>query len=219
MTSRVGALDLWEPTTAHRRAVALVAESHGLLPGALVSRKRTQRLIVARFAALWVLRAVWPHLSSVQLGKVMGNRDHSTVLYALRRVAAMRAADKAFRRKLNRLASRVALARSVREDVPLAGPMVTVKAARRRPLTPEQRALAALQAELDSVLPPVSDTGGTATVPHILDERYHRMAPGEVEARREARHAELASREAAWLERERPGLNGRKALPLSAQVC
>lgn len=53
-------LELWEPTAAQRQAVVLVAERFGLLAGALVSRRREARLIRPRFAALWVLRAVWP---------------------------------------------------------------------------------------------------------------------------------------------------------------
>lgn len=78
----------------------------------LTGARRWADLVTARWTAIY-LAARTTGLSLLTLGR-MFNRDHSTLLYALRRVEARRRRDRAFARELGEvaaLASEIALAR------------------------------------------------------------------------------------------------------------
>ncbi|KLE32442.1 hypothetical protein AAW00_13495 [Aurantiacibacter luteus] len=74
-----------------------------------LARGRDREVVRARQAAAWVLQARWEHLSLSMLGKVMGNRDNSTMLFSLRQARAFRERDEWFLRLTDAL---LAFARS-----------------------------------------------------------------------------------------------------------
>jgi chromosomal replication initiation ATPase DnaA len=62
--------------------ISLVGASFGIEPSVLCGNRRTQEISDARHMAAALLRN--EGLSSIEIGKKLGNRDHSTILYGLR---------------------------------------------------------------------------------------------------------------------------------------
>lgn len=83
---------------AHSKTVIrLAALQSGLPAKALTDPQRTFAITRPRHRAMWVLRQVRPDLSTTQIGRIFGGRDHTTVLNALARHAERMAADPAER--------------------------------------------------------------------------------------------------------------------------
>ena len=61
----------------------------------LVSKKRTKDLTVPRQVAMYLIRDMLD-LPLVEIGKLFGGRDHSTVIHAINKVEDDIAADAAF---------------------------------------------------------------------------------------------------------------------------
>ena len=70
------------------RIVALVAEHFGVKGDALVGQRRTRAVALPRQTAMYLLRQL-TELSLVDIGRMFGGRDHSTVIYACEKVGAM----------------------------------------------------------------------------------------------------------------------------------
>jgi chromosomal replication initiator protein len=82
--------------------MGLVAERLHVTVDQLKSKKRTQDLALARQVAMFIAREkVGASLNMI--GKSFGNRDHTTVLHACQKVAALSAQDPLFRGKLKDL--------------------------------------------------------------------------------------------------------------------
>jgi chromosomal replication initiator protein len=82
-----------------REIIAEVAESHGLTPAHFESPIRTKRVAHARQEAMWACRQVKgrdgkPRYSYPFIGRLLGGRDHTTVLYGERQHAARLAAER-----------------------------------------------------------------------------------------------------------------------------
>ena len=73
-------------TAAQRKAAVLdVARCYGLSVAELKSESRIQEIAWARQVAMYVLRKRL-ELPFEAIGKLLGGRDHSTILYGVRRV-------------------------------------------------------------------------------------------------------------------------------------
>lgn len=68
---------------AIRELIGQVAAEHGLTAADLVGRDRTRRVSYARQELYWRMKREFPRLSLPQIGKLVGNRDHTTVLDGL----------------------------------------------------------------------------------------------------------------------------------------
>jgi chromosomal replication initiator protein len=79
-----------------------VAEAWGVTPDALQSKKRTKELTVPRQVAMYLIKEMFD-LSLVDIGKLFGGRDHSTVIHSVDRVAAMLEEDAALRERVDAL--------------------------------------------------------------------------------------------------------------------
>lgn len=62
----------------------------------IVSDRRSAELAAARYSVFW-LACKLTTLSATTVGRLVGDRDHSTVLVGLRRAEELRASDPAFR--------------------------------------------------------------------------------------------------------------------------
>jgi len=89
------------------RIVALVAEQFGVRGEALVGQRRTRSVTLPRQVAMYLLRQL-TELSLVDIGRLFGGRDHSTVIYACEKVGALVATDNAFAERINGLISTLA---------------------------------------------------------------------------------------------------------------
>ena len=98
------------PPSRLSRLLDATAEATGQPSGAIIGRRRTVSVTWARFAYVWAahtgLRA-----STREIGVVLGDRDHSTILNAVQRATALRDEDTDFRAVTDRL---VTLAREAR---------------------------------------------------------------------------------------------------------
>ena len=94
-------------TNSPDRILSAVSERFGVRPESLVGKRRTQAIALPRQVAMYLMRHL-TDLSLVDIGRVFGGRDHSTVIHACRQVAARIQAEESFRDKVNALFSTVA---------------------------------------------------------------------------------------------------------------
>jgi chromosomal replication initiator protein len=67
--------------------IRAVASYFGLTPGALSGKKRDKKTVLARHVAMYLLREHNDY-SLTEIGRMLGNRDHSTVLHAYAKISA-----------------------------------------------------------------------------------------------------------------------------------
>ncbi|MBW3570901.1 MAG: chromosomal replication initiator protein DnaA [Gemmatimonadetes bacterium] len=79
-----------------------VAEAWGTTPDALQSKKRTKDLTIPRQVAMYLIKEMFD-LALVEIGKLFGGRDHSTVIHSVAKVEEDMAADPDFRRRVGEL--------------------------------------------------------------------------------------------------------------------
>ncbi len=89
------------------RILTAVSERFGVKTEALLGQRRTQVVALPRQVAMYLLRQL-TDLSLVEIGRVFGGRDHTTVLYACEKIARRINAEDAFREKVNSLISTLA---------------------------------------------------------------------------------------------------------------
>jgi chromosomal replication initiator protein len=89
------------------RVVATVAERFGVKGEAMMGQRRTQVVALPRQVAMYLLRQL-TDLSLMEIGRVFGGRDHSTVMYACDKIALRINTEDAFREKINGLISTLA---------------------------------------------------------------------------------------------------------------
>jgi chromosomal replication initiator protein len=76
-------------------------------PDALCGKRRTRNIAVPRQVAMYLMRQV-TDLSLVEVGRLFGGRDHTTVMYACEKIASMVVVDSPFADKINGLISTLA---------------------------------------------------------------------------------------------------------------
>ena len=79
-----------------------VAEAWGVSSEALQSKKRTKDLTVPRQVAMYLIKELFD-LSLVEIGRLFGGRDHSTVIHSIAKVEEEMAADPEFRQRVEAL--------------------------------------------------------------------------------------------------------------------
>jgi chromosomal replication initiation ATPase DnaA len=67
-----------------KNVIREIAEKHGLTPAHLTGAQRTAFIAHARQEAMFEIRRRHPALSLPQIGKLFGDKDHTTVLHAIR---------------------------------------------------------------------------------------------------------------------------------------
>lgn len=92
----------WQASVAMVRVRDACGRAFFVEPDDLIGRSRVGHIIEARNAACWVLRHMFG-LSYPCLGKLMGHRDHSTVINACQNAEARRARDAVYRLRTDEL--------------------------------------------------------------------------------------------------------------------
>jgi len=95
-----------------KQLIAQVAVAFDLTPADLTGDSRMRHIVLARQAACWVLRQASP-LSLEEIGRLLGGRDHTTIIYSIGQIERRCAADPHFR----------ALAYSLLPQRPVAAPV------------------------------------------------------------------------------------------------
>ena len=83
-----------------------VGEAWGVSAEALQSKKRTKDLTVPRQVAMFLIKDLFD-IPLVEIGKLFGGRDHSTVIHSIGKVEDDMAQDAEFRDKVNQLREKV----------------------------------------------------------------------------------------------------------------
>ena len=81
-----------EPTLTMPDILRITAQQYGLSPDDLRSKGRRQELVLARQVAMYLVREMTSH-SYPEIGQFFGGRDHSTVMYAVQKIAEALGAD------------------------------------------------------------------------------------------------------------------------------
>jgi chromosomal replication initiator protein len=81
---------------------AAIADEWGVSVDALISRKRTKDLTIPRQVAMYLIKEVFG-LPLVEVGRLFGGRDHSTVIHSIAKVEEEMARDPLFARRLHAL--------------------------------------------------------------------------------------------------------------------
>jgi chromosomal replication initiator protein len=89
------------------RIVASVSERFGVRTDALLGQRRTRSVAMPRQVAMYLTRQL-TELSLVEIGRMFGGRDHTTVMYACEKVARLMLEDNVFADKVNQLISTLA---------------------------------------------------------------------------------------------------------------
>lgn len=90
-----------------RDIISRVCFEMGVPTGVILSDQRGRHVSRARFAISWLARRVTQKTLPI-IGEVLGGRDHSTIVHAVRRADELRAQDPAFRALTDRLISEFA---------------------------------------------------------------------------------------------------------------
>jgi chromosomal replication initiator protein len=90
------------PELTPERVRETVAAAFGTTPEALQSKKRTKDLTVPRQVAMFLTRELFD-LPLVEIGKLFGGRDHSTVIHSIGKVEEDMAADAGFRQRVDQV--------------------------------------------------------------------------------------------------------------------
>lgn len=79
-----------------------VADAWGVTTKALMSRRRSQNIVVPRQVAMFLIRELL-EIPLTGIGRYFGGRDHSTVIYSIRKVEKQIASDDTFRGRVEAL--------------------------------------------------------------------------------------------------------------------
>src|SRR5690606_41581630 len=79
-----------------------VAEAWSVSPEGLQSKKRTKDLTVPRQVAMFLIKELF-QLSLVDIGKLFGGRDHSTVIHSIAKVEDAIARNPEFAQRIDQL--------------------------------------------------------------------------------------------------------------------
>jgi len=88
------------------RVLREVCQAYSLTPEQLTGSERWQCFMAGRLTAYWLLRTVCK-LSFPQIGRVMGNRDHTTIINGVRSAEKRRAKEAMFLAQTDMLAERL----------------------------------------------------------------------------------------------------------------
>jgi chromosomal replication initiation ATPase DnaA len=73
---------------ASRAIIEAISVIHNVSYQQIIGRSRAVHIVEARHAAIAEVRRQRPHLSTIQIGRLFGGRDHSTICHALQKMEA-----------------------------------------------------------------------------------------------------------------------------------
>ena len=86
-----------------RKILEDCAALFGVTRDELISSSRTRRIAEARQTAAWVLRRAYPSLSLEEIGRVLGGRDHTTIIYSITKIEQRMREDRELATQLHAL--------------------------------------------------------------------------------------------------------------------
>ena len=89
-----------------RNIQTIVAEEFGVTVKDIKSVWRDKQIILPRHVAVWITRQL-TGLSTIQIGKRFGDRDHSTIISALRKIDRLMDSDRDFAKRVSAIKARI----------------------------------------------------------------------------------------------------------------
>ncbi len=80
----------------------IVADYFGIEKKLMLSKKRTAGIVLPRQVAMYIAREI-TNLSTTEIGKSFGSKDHTTVLHALEKIETLRKMDKNLNEKIEKI--------------------------------------------------------------------------------------------------------------------
>lgn len=86
--AHVTAYWMWvaEQSSPKRAYIRQRAEELGWTFDEIISEGRRKKLVAARHLIIWEVKTIWPSASWPELGRILGGRDHTTILYSFRKI-------------------------------------------------------------------------------------------------------------------------------------
>jgi chromosomal replication initiator protein len=91
-----------EEPVDHSRIIKACADNFGVTVRDITNGGRTKQLALARQVSMYLLRSSLS-LSLKEIGGLFGDKDHTTVMHAIKRVTDLRISDPAFANRLDKL--------------------------------------------------------------------------------------------------------------------
>ncbi|MCK5945889.1 MAG: chromosomal replication initiator protein DnaA [Mycoplasmataceae bacterium] len=88
------------------RVILVVSNYYKINKKEIIGKSRKQNVVLARHIAMWLIREI-NKLSYAQIGKVVGGRDHSTVLSAINKVELSMKMDKSVRVAVDKIEHKI----------------------------------------------------------------------------------------------------------------
>ncbi len=82
-----------EQSSPKRAYIRQRAEELGFTFDEIVGDGRTRRLVAARHLIIWEVKTIWPSTTWPELGRILGGRDHTTIMYSYRKIEAQMRCD------------------------------------------------------------------------------------------------------------------------------
>lgn len=76
-----------------RDVATFVAAKHGLTFDGLTSPRKVRHIVRPRQIAMYTIRRLCPHMSYPAIGRLLGKKDHTTVIHGIRKVASLMTFD------------------------------------------------------------------------------------------------------------------------------
>lgn len=105
----------WKPSPALVELRQTCAAAFGITEAQLMGKSRVREIAWPRQAVCYIIRAARPHLSFPCIARMVGGRDHSTIIYACRIVRQRMAADPDLAAKIDALVAMFARGHDVRQ--------------------------------------------------------------------------------------------------------
>lgn len=92
--------------TPVRRIIGIVSRHYGVPPMEVTSARRTADIVLPRQVCIYLIRHCTP-ISTPQIGRALGGRDHTTVLHALKRIDMYLARSEEMRDVIDKLTQEI----------------------------------------------------------------------------------------------------------------
>lgn len=90
-----------------QQVIAAVSVETGVMIKALLAQRRTLDVVRPRQVAAFLMRRHCPHLSYPAIGRLLGGRDHTTILHAQRAIEALIPVDQGISAMVDRVEARL----------------------------------------------------------------------------------------------------------------
>ena len=108
-----------------QQVIAAVAMDAGLRADDLKTDARYRRVARPRQIAMFLMRRLCPHLSMPAIGRILGGRDHTTILHGVRQIYALMPNDPDLEAQVERIEARLRAMVSAQAPVAFGEPVTT----------------------------------------------------------------------------------------------